>query len=161
MIMRKGTLPGWLPWANRVVVTLQRCGMAVGTPRVLQVRGRKSGLLRTTPVSPLTVNGQRYIVGGLADADWVKNAQTAGWGILAHGHRREPVSLREVPVAERGAILQEFPSTVPGGVPFFRRLYDLPTDPAALPEAFAALATECVVFHVEPRTFGPFTECEP
>ena len=45
--------------------------------RLLSVPGRRSGEMRTTPVSPLTMSGLRYVV-GLQDADWVKNARTAG-----------------------------------------------------------------------------------
>jgi hypothetical protein len=145
-----GRLPGWLKPANRVVVALQRLGLALGTMRVLSVPGRASGRLHSTPVSPLTVAGQGYIVGGLAGADWVKNARAAGWGILAHGHRQERVALVELPVAERGPILRAFPREVPHGVGFFRQVYDLPADPAALPDAFAALAPHCPVFRVDP-----------
>jgi hypothetical protein len=146
----RGKLPGWLKPANRVVVALQRLGLALGTMRVLTVPGRASGRPRGTPVSPLTVAGQRYIVGGLAGADWVKNARAAGWGILAHGRRQERVALVELPVAERGPILRAFPREVPHGVAFFRQVYDLPADPAALPAAFEALAPHCPVFRVEP-----------
>jgi len=73
-------LPTWLKPANRVIVALQRLGIAIGTMHVLSVVGRKSGKLHSTPVWPLTVGGQRYIIGGLAEADWVKNARAAGWG---------------------------------------------------------------------------------
>lgn len=142
-------LPGWLKLVNPVVIALQRLGIAVGTMRVLSVPGRKSGKLRTTPVSIMTVDGERYIVGGLATADWVRNARAAGWGILGHGRSRERVALIELPVEERGPILREFPRKVPHGVQFFQRLYDLPRDPALLPEAFAALAPVCAVFRVE------------
>ena len=117
---------------------------------VLSVPGRTSGRLRSTPVSPLTVNGQRYIVGGLAGADWVKNARAAGWGILAHGRKKERVVLIELPVEQRAPILRAFPREVPHGVQFFQRLYGLPKDPAALPDAFAALAWQCPVFRIEP-----------
>ena len=58
-------LPRWLKLANRVIIALQRFGLAIGTMHVLSVLGRSSGRLRSTPVSPLTVNGQRYIIGGL------------------------------------------------------------------------------------------------
>jgi hypothetical protein len=143
-------LPWWLKLANRVVVALQRLGLAVGTMRVLSVPGRTSGRLRTTPVSPLTVDRRRYLVGGLTEADWVKNARAAGWGILAHGRQQERVALVELPVEERGPILREFPRLVPHGVQFFRQLYELPADPAALPAAFAALAPRCPVFRVDP-----------
>ncbi len=110
------------------------------------------GQLRATPVSPLVVDGQRYIVGGLAEADWVKNARAAGWGILAHGRTKERIALIELPVEQRVPILRAFPREVPGGVAFFQRLYGLPKDRAALPDAFAALAPRCAVFRVEPAS---------
>ena len=78
------------------------------------------------------MDGQRYIVGGLAEADWVKNARAAGWGILARGRRQEQVALVEVPVDQRDPILRAFPHEVPHGVQFFQQLYKLPKDPAAL-----------------------------
>ena len=142
-------LPRWLKPMNRLIVALQRRGLALGTMRVLSVPGRKSGELRTTPVSPLVVGGQRYVVGGSAQADWVKNARAAGWGILAHSRKEERVRLVELPLEERAPILREFPKKVPGGIPFFRSMYELPKDKEALPEAFAALAPRCAVFHLE------------
>ncbi|HEX5503010.1 MAG TPA: nitroreductase/quinone reductase family protein [Thermomicrobiales bacterium] len=145
-----GTLPRWLKPLNRVVVGLQRRGLAIGTMRVLTVQGRKSGRPHSTPVSTLTVDGRRYVVGGLIGADWVKNARAAGWGLLARGRQVERVALIELPEAERAPILRAFPREVPAGVGFFRRLYDLPADRAALPDAFAALAPRCAVFRVEP-----------
>ena len=138
-------LPRWLKPANRAIVTLQRLGLVIGTMRLLSVPGRKSGELRTTPVSPLTVDGQRCIVAGLEGSDWVKNARAAGWGILARGREKERVTLVELPVAERGPILREFPREVPHGVRFFRQLYGVSDEP----EEFAALAPRCPVFRVE------------
>jgi hypothetical protein len=85
----------------------------------------------------------------MAEMDWVRNVRAAGWGMLVYGRGRERVALVELPVQERAAILREFPRLVPGGVPFFRRLYGLPDDPAALPNAFADLATRATVFRVE------------
>jgi hypothetical protein len=49
-------LPWWLKLANHVVITLQRLRLAVGTMHLISVPGRKSGKLRTTPVSPLTAD---------------------------------------------------------------------------------------------------------
>jgi hypothetical protein len=142
-------LPGWLKPANRVVMALQGLGLAIGTMRVLSVPGRTSGKMRSTPVSPLTVNGQRYIIGGFAQGDWVKNARVAGWGLLAQGRKKERVRLVELPFEERAPILREFPRLVPHGVQFFQRVYGLPKDPGLLPDAFAALASQCTVFRVE------------
>lgn len=144
----RAQLPRWLKPANRLIIALQRLGLAVGTMHLLSVPGRASGTLHTTPVSPLTVAGRRYLVAGLEGADWVKNARAAGWAILARGRTAARVTLVEVPVGERAPILRAFPRAVPSGVPFFRQLYGLPQHPAALPEAFAALAPRCPVFRI-------------
>ena len=118
MAEKGARLPRWLGPANRLIVALQRRGLAVGSMRLLSVPGRRSGRLRTTPVSPLWVNGRRYIVAGLEGADWVKNARAAGWGVLARGREEERVGLVELPVGERAVVLREFPDKVPGGVQF-------------------------------------------
>jgi deazaflavin-dependent oxidoreductase (nitroreductase family) len=143
-----GALPGWLKPANRLLLALQRLGMRTGTIHILTVQGRRSGEPHSTPVSVLTVGNTRYLVGGSADMQWVQNVRAAGWGILASGRRRERVVLAELPVPERAAILREFPRLVPGGVSFFRRLYELPRDSAVLPAAFAGLAARATVFRI-------------
>jgi hypothetical protein len=147
---KQPSLPRWLKPANRVVILLERLGVPLGTMHVLSVPGRKSGQMRTTPVSLLALNGQRYLVGGMIQADWVKNARAAGWGILAYGRKQERVALLELPEAERSPILRAFPKLVPGGVSFFQRLYGLPRGPTALPDAFAGLASQSTVFQIGP-----------
>jgi deazaflavin-dependent oxidoreductase (nitroreductase family) len=130
-------LPRWLKLANPVIVALQRRGVVIGTMRLLSVPGRKSGKLRTTPVSPLKVAGELYVIAGLEGADWVKNVRIAGWGILARGREQESVNLVELPLQERAPVLREFPKRVPHGVQFFRQLYGI----SGTPEEFAALAS--------------------
>ena len=142
-----GQLPSWLKGFNRVVMALQRLGLAVGSMHVLSVPGRQSGLLRSTPVSLLTIDDRRYIVAGLDSADWVLNARAAGQGMLRRGRTEEHVSVIELPVEDRGAILRDFPRLIPQGVPFFTRLYGVSADP----EEFAGLANTCPVFWVERR----------
>ena len=139
-------LPRWLKPMNKVIVALQRRGLAIGTMRLLSVPGRNTGKLRTTPVSPLSVEDKRYIVAGLDGADWVKNVRAAGWGILAKGWEEERVGLVELPVEERGTILWHFPHKVPHGVQFFKRLYGV----SGNSDEFAALARRCPVFEVTP-----------
>lgn len=138
-------LPTWLPLANRFVGWLQRRGVKTGTIHILTVPGRISGEMRTTPVSVLTVAGQRFIVGGHEDADWVRNARAAGWGYLAYGGSRKKVTLSELSQGDRAPILRMFPSEVPHGVPFFTRLYGVEADP----DQFAALSDRCPVFRLE------------
>ena len=146
-IREPGKLPSWLKGFNRLVMSLQRAGLAVGSMHVLSVSGRHSGILRSTPVSLLTIEDRRYIVAGLDDDDWVLNARAAGRGMLRRGRTEEHVSLVELSIEDRVQILREFPRLVPQGVPFFTRLYGVGADP----EAFAALASTCPVFRVERR----------
>jgi deazaflavin-dependent oxidoreductase (nitroreductase family) len=139
------TLPGWLKFANRLIVGLNRLGGSFGTWHILSIRGRKSGKMRSTPVSVLHVNGQRYVVTGF-DTQWVKNARKDGRGMLARGRKQEEVVLVEISVEERAPILREFPRQVPHGMPFFERILGIPADP----EALVAAASRCPVFRLDP-----------
>ena len=137
-------LPKWLKFANQLIVALNRLGIGFGTWYILSIAGRKTGKMRSTPVSVLHVNGQRYVVTGF-ETQWVKNARKVGKGLLARGRRSEQVVLVELPVEERQPILREFPRQVPHGVPFFEKLLNIPGDPEALAEA----APRCPVFRLD------------
>jgi deazaflavin-dependent oxidoreductase (nitroreductase family) len=78
------------------VRTVSRLGIPLGTIHVLTVPGRRSGKPRSTPISPLTVNGRRYVVAGLPDSDWARNVRAAGHAELSQGRRRVSVTLTEV-----------------------------------------------------------------
>ncbi|GAB3413232.1 PNPOx family protein [Flindersiella endophytica] len=132
---------------NRVVIWLQRRGLAIGTMRLLTVPGRKSGRPQTTPVSPLEVDGHDYVVGGMGESDWVKNARAAGAGILSKGKKQQQVRLVELPEHERGAIVREFPAKVPHGVPMMLK-FGVVAD--GTPEAFEAAAPKMAVFRIDP-----------
>ncbi|MFC7534491.1 nitroreductase family deazaflavin-dependent oxidoreductase [Actinoplanes sp. GCM10030250] len=141
-------LPGWLPYANRVVRLLNRLGLRLGTIHVLTVPGRRSGVPRATPVSPLTVDGRRYLVAGLPEGDWARNVRAAGRGELAAGRRSAEVALVEVAdAAERRSVMRAFPVEVPGGVPFFVKLGLVSKGD---PDEFAAAADRVAVFEIRP-----------
>jgi deazaflavin-dependent oxidoreductase (nitroreductase family) len=142
-----GSLPGWLPFVNRIVRALSRLGLSVGPVRVLTVPGRRTGEPRPTPVSPLTVGGRRYVIAGLPDGDWARNVRAAGRGELAAGRRRTTVTLTEITDPEvRRAVMRAFPTEVPGGVMFFVRLGLVNR---ADPDEFAAAADRVAVFRID------------
>ena len=146
MAAPQGKLPGWLPAVNRVVRAISRVGLSLGPVQVLTVPGRSTGKPRTTPVTPLTVAGQRYVVAALPEADWARNVRAAGHGELARGRRRQTFSLTEVTDAdELREVMRAFPREVPGGVSFFVRL-GLVTK--ADPDEFAAAADRVAVFRL-------------
>ncbi|BBX98309.1 hypothetical protein MLAC_36030 [Mycobacterium lacus] len=128
---------------------MSRLGMSFGgeSPVVLTVPGRKSGTPRSTPVTPMTVDGKRYLVGGFPGADWVQNVRAAGQVTLRRGRKSERVRMVELSAEEAKPLLRVWPSQVPTGVGFMRRS-GLVKD--GRPEEFEALAGRCVVFRFEP-----------
>src|SRR5450759_1950391 len=138
-------LPWWLGPASRLNMLLLRLGVRIGTQHVLSVPGRKTGRLWSTPVSLVTLDGERYIVSGEGLA-WVKNARVAGCGMLERSRRQERVTLTELPPEEGGPILRAFWHQVPGGRSFIARLFGLAPDASA--DDFEAAAPRCPVFRI-------------
>ena len=139
-------LPRWLGIASRVNLLLLRLGLRIGSQHILSIPGRKTGRLRSTPVSLVTSDGVRYAVAG-EKLSWVTNARAAGWGELFRAGRRERVALTELPPEERGPILRAFWHQVRGGRRFVAQLFGLPRDASA--DDFAAAAPHCPVFRID------------
>ena len=93
---------------NATVGQLTKMGISVYGSRVLAVRGRKSGEWRTTPVNPLTIDGQRYLISPRGNTQWVRNMRVAGGGELRIGRRVEKFTATELPVEERPAVLRAY-----------------------------------------------------
>ncbi|MUL81646.1 MULTISPECIES: nitroreductase family deazaflavin-dependent oxidoreductase [unclassified Mycolicibacterium] len=140
--------PWWLKYVNKVMITVSKLGLIGDTgPVVLTVLGRKTGKPRSTPVTPMTVDGHRYIVGGLPGADWAANARAAGEATVHQGRRDLRVRMVEIPVEQARPLLRQFPILVPTGVGFMRNV-GLVTGPN--PDEFEALAGRCPVFRLDP-----------
>jgi deazaflavin-dependent oxidoreductase (nitroreductase family) len=93
---------------NPLVGWLAQRGLSVYGSRTLAVRGRKSGAWRTTPVNPLEIHGQRYLVAPRGVTEWVKNIRVSGKGELWLGPRHEPIEVTEVPDAEKLPLLRAY-----------------------------------------------------
>ena len=102
--------PGWFTKNvfNRAVATLTRLGISVAGSRVLEVRGRKSGEWRRTPVNLLTLDGDRYLVAPRGHTQWVKNIRVSGEGRLLLGRRSEPIKVTELADDEKPQLLREY-----------------------------------------------------
>lgn len=102
--------PGWFTKHafNPAVAALTRLGVSVAGSRVLEVRGRKSGEPRRTPVNPLTIDGTRYLVAPRGHTQWVRNLRARGEGRLIVGRRAERFSASEIADEEKPAILRAY-----------------------------------------------------
>jgi deazaflavin-dependent oxidoreductase (nitroreductase family) len=141
--------PWWLKPANKVFIQMSRLGLSFGgeSPVVLTVKGRKSGRDRSTPVTPMTVNGNQYVVAGFPGADWVANVRAAGQVTLTRGRRARRVHMVELSAEDARPFLRAFPTEVPTGVGFMKRA-GLVTE--GRPDEFEALAGRCAVFRLDP-----------
>jgi deazaflavin-dependent oxidoreductase (nitroreductase family) len=93
---------------NPLVARLTRLGVSVWGSRVLEVRGRTSGAIRTNPVNVLTVDGRRFLVAPRGTTEWVRNIRVAGEGRLRLGRRVETVAVTELADAAKPAVLRPY-----------------------------------------------------
>jgi deazaflavin-dependent oxidoreductase (nitroreductase family) len=93
---------------NKSVESLTRHGISIWGSRVLAVRGRSSGQWRTTPVNPLSYDGQRYLVAPRGHTQWVRNMRVAGGGELRVGRRVERFTATELADEQKPAVLRAY-----------------------------------------------------
>ena len=93
---------------NRIVAALTRLGLSVAGSRVLEVRGRKTGEPRRTPVNLLTLGGTRYLVAPRGHTHWVRNLRARGEGRLLLGRRAEAFRAVELDDEEKPPLLRAY-----------------------------------------------------
>ena len=103
----KSQLPGWFKAANRMMSTFVKMGFTPNHTVLLTVPGRKSGVPRTTPVSFIEVDGQRYVNAPYGVVDWVRNVRAAKTARSRVGRRVEEVVFHELSAQDAAPILRE------------------------------------------------------
>jgi deazaflavin-dependent oxidoreductase (nitroreductase family) len=128
---------------NRIFGVLVGLGFGLRHNYLLQVRGRRTGRVHSTPVNVLEVDGRRWLVAGRGRTQWVRNAEAAGEVVLRKGWRRQRVRVRPVADADKprilGAYLDRFRLTV-------QRYFPFPA--GSPPTAFARVADRYPVFEL-------------
>ena len=144
--MARFELPEEIRQRNEAIKNNPQMTEGMGPVHLLSVPGRKSGALRSTPVSVLEYDGKRWLVAGFAGADWVKNMRASGWGVLTKGKRSERVKVVEVPPQESAPILQGFVQRMSGG------RFAFPIGPDEPLETFIAAAPDYPIFQIVAAT---------
>jgi deazaflavin-dependent oxidoreductase (nitroreductase family) len=93
---------------NPIVAALTRLGVSLAGSQVLEVRGRKSGEWRTTPVNPLEFEGERFLVAPRGETQWVRNLRATGEGRLRRGRRVEEFTAAELPEEQKPRLLRAY-----------------------------------------------------
>lgn len=137
---------------NKVFIALLRMGVPISRHEpsvVLTVAGRKTGKPRSTPVTPMDVDGERYVVNGYPGADWVENVRAADEAMLTKGRHSERVRMVEVPPEDARPVLRAFPELAPTGVDIMKRSGVLTE---GTPDELEALAGRLPVFRIDSIT---------
>jgi len=85
---------------NPIARRLLRGGVPMGPNALLTVRGRTSGLDRSTPVAVVAIDGRRWVLATFGDTNWARNLRAAGRATITINHRAEPVASRELSTME-------------------------------------------------------------
>jgi deazaflavin-dependent oxidoreductase (nitroreductase family) len=128
---------------NRVFGFLVGIGLGFSYNYLLEVRGRKSGKLYSTPIDLLERNGKRFLVAPRGRTQWVRNAEAAGEVTLKKGSTRLKFRLRPVTDAEKPEILKAYLDSFKSEV---QRYFSVPAGSAA--EAFVEVARSYPVFEL-------------
>jgi deazaflavin-dependent oxidoreductase (nitroreductase family) len=132
---------------NAVAKFLTARGISLMGSRVLAVRGRKSGEVRTTVVNLFTYEGERYLLAPRGHTQWVRNLRAVGEGELRLGRRSEAFTPLEIADADKTPLIRLYLRKWAWEVgAFFEGLN------ADSPDAdIAAAAPGFPVFRIDPR----------
>ncbi len=130
-------------WINRVFGVLVGWGIGLSHNYLLEVQGRKTGRVYSTPVNVLDRNGKRFVVGTRGETQWARNARMTGQIWLRKGSRREAFQLRPLADGEKPEILREYLNRYKLTVQRF-----FPVHAGSPLESFSAIAADYPVFEL-------------
>ena len=103
-----------LPWIMPHVIdpltrfAVGRLGLDHDGVRVLEIKGRTSGLWRATPVRVLDVDGQHYLVAPQGETQWVRNLRVQRRGRLRLGGRVTKFQAEELTDQDKVPVLRAY-----------------------------------------------------
>jgi len=95
-------------FGNTMSAAMIRLGIAPAGMHLLTVRGRKTGLPRTTPVKLIEHQGSRWLVAPYGEVAWVRNTRAAGQVELHRGRTVEHAQVREAGPEEAAPVLRAY-----------------------------------------------------
>jgi deazaflavin-dependent oxidoreductase (nitroreductase family) len=130
-------------WFNKIFGTLVGLGLGFSYNYLLQVKGRKTGRIYSTPVDLLQLRGNPYLVAPRGRTQWVRNVEAAGELTLKKGSKRHRYRVREIAEAERPEILKSYLETFKSEVQRY-----FPVSAGSPVEAFTPIAASYPVFEL-------------
>jgi deazaflavin-dependent oxidoreductase (nitroreductase family) len=119
-----GRVPWYVPLFNPITKPLLAAGIPLGFNGLVTIRGRKSGLPRTTPIAIIEVSGGRWVWAPWGEVQWVRNLRAAGRATITVRRRKDEVAATELGPTQRLAffrdVLGPLARSIPFGVTFIR-----------------------------------------
>ena len=110
--------PRWVfSFFNPIASFLLGAGVPLGFNGLITIRGRKSGLPRTTPVAIIAVSGRRWVWAPWGDVGWVRNLRAAGRATITVRRRKEEVRATELDQTQRVWFFRDLLGPVARGLP--------------------------------------------
>jgi deazaflavin-dependent oxidoreductase (nitroreductase family) len=116
-----GRAPWWVTLFNPITRPLLAAGLPLGFNGLLTVRGRTTGLPRTTPLAIIDVDGRQWIWSPWGEVQWVRNLRAAGHGTITVRGRPAEVRATELDPTERVRFFRDVLAPVARGIPFGSR----------------------------------------
>ncbi|WIG60997.1 MAG: hypothetical protein OJF49_003745 [Ktedonobacterales bacterium] len=120
----RGGVPRRVRVFSPILKFLIDAGIPLGFNKLVTIRGRKSGLPRTTPLAVIAVGGRRWVWSPWGESQWVRNLRAAGRATIAARGRTEEVTVTELDPTERVEyfrdVLGPLARSIPFGVQFIR-----------------------------------------
>ena len=90
-----------------ILKLLLAAGVPMGPNGLVTIRGRKSGLARTTPLAIIEVGGRRWVWAPWGEVQWVRNLRAAGRATIAVRGRKQDVSATELDPTQRVGFVRD------------------------------------------------------
>ena len=103
---------------NPIAKLLLAARVPMGFNGLVTIRGRSSGLPRSTPVAIIAVSGRRWVWAPWGEVHWVRNLRAAGRATIIVRGRTEEVMATELDPGQRVAFFRDTLGPVARGIPF-------------------------------------------
>ena len=110
--------PWWVTFWGPIAKFLLAAGVPMGPNALVTIRGRKSGLPRTTPIAIIDVSGRRWVWSPWGEVHWVRNLRTAGGATITVRGRNEEVTATELDPTQRIEFFRDVLGPVARSMPF-------------------------------------------
>jgi deazaflavin-dependent oxidoreductase (nitroreductase family) len=140
--------PPWVTVFTPIAKRLLGAGVPLGLNGLVTIRGRNSGVDRTTPIAIVTMSRGRWIWAPWGEVQWVRNLRVAGRARVTFRRRQEEVSATELDAEQRVAFFRDVLGPLARSIPFGRSFIRL-VDGVDLDDPEGA-ASGRVVFELHP-----------